>query len=304
MSEHEPLEAAPVVSESGVWGAIPNPFDEFGPGAGLRDLAHRAGSVLLLVVLTGWLAAFSLSQATSQEVALPALERAVVALTEVDGLLDLHAEELQDQAAAGPRIELPGYPLAVSVPSVAVTDSAGELDRVLLRDELVRRSALLLQAQGLEAFRDPNGVFASPSRFSSAGLMDQIIDGLAIDDHDRWSSFVSPLGYASLLLVAAVLLLGVGFGRLIRLGVAMLIAAALVIVPALLIRLTVGFVGDDDVIGDEARSIVRTLAGTPIRNALWLAAGGGAIAIPALALDHLFEGSERRAAADSAPRAE
>ena len=293
-----------MVTESGVWGAIPRAFDEFGPGAGLRDLAYAAASLLLVPALAGWLAALSIGQATSDAVALPALERAIVAITEIDGLLDLHAADLEEQASSAGRITLPGYPLDVTVPAAGVTTSTGDVDQAQLRAALLERSALLLHVQGTAAFQDPDGVPASPSRFSSAGLMDTLIDMLRDGRQERWTSLLGPFALVSLGLIAATLLLGVGFGRLTRVGVAMALAGALVLGPGLFLRLTIGFAGDDDAIGDEARSIARSLLRTPTRNALLIAAGGVAIAIPALVLDHLFEGSARRAAANAAPRDE
>ena len=73
MSKREPNAAAPVINESGTWGTIPNTFDEFGPGAGFRDLLSTGTGVLLFIVLTSWLTVLSLYQSTSQELALPSI---------------------------------------------------------------------------------------------------------------------------------------------------------------------------------------------------------------------------------------
>ena len=285
-----------MVSRGGPWDAIPDPFDEFSATAGVRDFAVAAASLLLAAVLTAWLAAFSLAQATTPEVALPAIRRAAIVITGIDGLIDVHAANLDEQASSGEPIILPSYPLDVSVLAGAVTGGDGALDRRLLRDALVERSTLLLREEGLAAFRDPEGDITAPSRFSSAGLIDQLIVRLRESEHERWSSLLTPLGYASLLLAAAVLLLGVGFGRLIRLGGAILVSGALVLAGALLVRFVIGLLGDDGALGDELRSIVNTLAGAPIRNGLLMVIGGAAILLPALALDRLFESSDRLAA--------
>ena len=284
-----------MVSRGGPWNVIPDPFDEFSATAGIRDFAFGAASLLLIAALTAWLSAFSLAQATTPETALPAIRRAVIVITGIDGLLDVHAADLDEQASSGDPITVPGYSLDVSVPAADAT-GAGALDRQLLRDEIVERSTLLIREQGLAAFRDPDGEVTAPSRFSSAGLMDQLIVRLGESEHERWSSLLTPLGYASLALAAAVLLLGVGFARLIRLGGAILISGALILVGALLIRFVFGLLGDDGAIGDEARAIANTLAGTPIRNGLLMLIGGLAIYLPAIALDRLFESSDRRAA--------
>ncbi len=293
---------APVVSRGGPWNAIPDPFDEFNATAGLRDFAFAAAALLLIVALAAWLSALSLAQATTPEAALPAVKRAAIVLTGVDSLLEAHAGNIEEQASAGGPIDVPGYPLNVSVPVADASTAAGAFDRRLLREAIVERSAALLRAEGLAAFREPGGAITPPSRFSGAGLLDQLITRLRESEHDRWSSLVTPLGYASLVLAAAVVLLGVGFGRLIRLGGAMLLAGALVLAGALLIRFVFGFLADDGAIGNEARSIMNTLAGAPIRNGLLLAMGGAAILLPAFALDRLFEGSDRRRARRAATR--
>lgn len=287
--------AAPVVSEGGPWDALPNPFEEFGPGAGLRDWAHAVASALLVAALAAWLAVLSLAQVTSEAIARPALERAVVALTEVDALLAVHADEVRERAAGGGAVTLPGFPLAVSVPASAVADEGGAFSLARLRGELVARGVRLLRAEGGAAFRDPAGAPVATARLSSAGLTRQLAEELSAPRHQRWRGLVAAPGYASLVLAAAVLVLGVGFGRLSRVGAAMLSAGALVLAAALLVRVGVGFAGGDDALATEARAIVRALAGAPIRNALWLAAGGAAIALPAAALGRLFETAERRA---------
>lgn len=285
-----------MVSRGGPWDAIPDPFDEFSATAGLRDFAFGAAGVLLALALTAWLSALTLAQVTTPEAALPAITRAAIVITGVDDLLDVHAEHLAEQAAAGEPLVVPGYPLDIAVPTAEAMTADGAFDPGLLRDALVERSALLLREDGLAAFLDPDGDALAPSRFSSAGLIDQLIVRLRESEHERWTSLVTPLGYVSLALAAAVLLLGVGFGRLTRLGSAAAVAGALVLIGALLLRFVFGFLGDDGPIGDEARAIAGTLAGAPIRNGLLMLIGGGAILLPAYGLDRLFESSNRRAA--------
>jgi hypothetical protein len=255
----------------------------------VRDVARWVAAVALAVALAGWLAALSASQATSAETALPALERAIVVLSEIDGLLELHGETIAEQVGAGGEVELPGFPLDVRVPA-AEAEGPSEL-----RAALLAAGAALVRVEGSAAFHDSEGAPADTSRFSSAGLMQAVIDGLTAERHDRWAGLVAPLGVLSALFGVAVLLLGVGLGRLSRLGVVVAVAAVLVLVPAVALRVGLGFVGEDDVVGDEARAIARSLAGGGVRNALWLAAAGLAIAVPAVVVDRLLQGSERRA---------
>ncbi len=279
------------------WPEAPATFDEFAPGAGLRDVVGWVAAIAFAVVLAAWVAALSAAQSTSEQAALPALERAIVALTEIDGLLELHAEAIAEQASAGDEVRVPGFPLDVRVPAA----EAGDL--TALRTAVLAGGAALVRVEGSAAFHDPEGAPADASTLSSAGLMQALIDGLTEDRYDRWAGFVRPLGLLSVLLGAAVLVLGVGFGRFVRLGTVLVLAAVVVAVPAIALRVGLGFVGDDDFLGDEARAIAQSLARGPVRNALWLAGAGVAIALPAALLDRLFEGSERRRPGPSPARA-
>ena len=288
MSARRPLPPIdPHPDEDEEWGEVSPGITEFAPGSGIRDILGWIAALLLLVSLAGWLAAYSATQATSEEAALPALERAVVVLTEVDALIELHSADLAAQVAAGERVEVPGYPLDVQVPaSQAQTPPA-------LRASLLAESAMVLRTHGSGAFADPGGDLPAVSRLSSAGLMQAVIDGLNVARHDRWAGYVSPLGTAGAVLAAVSLVLAVGLGRFVRLGAVAIGAAALVIVPTVALRVGVGFVGEDDVIGNEAREIAQSLLGGGVRNALWLAVAGLAILVPAALLDRVFLDSER-----------
>ena len=297
MSARRPPPIEPHPDEAEEWGETSPGFAEFSPGSGIRDALGWIAAVLLMLTLAGWLAAYSAAQATSEEAALPALERAVVVLTELDGLLEVHNADIAAQVAAGERVEVPGYPLDVRVaPSQAQTPSA-------LRASVLAESALLLRTQGSGAFADPSGDPPAVSRFSSAGLMQAVIDGLSAARHDRWAGYVSPLGTASAILAAVSLLFAVGLGRFVRLGAVAFAAAALVIVPTVALRVSVGFVGADDLIGNEAREIAQSLLGGGVRNAFWLAVAGLAILVPAAVLDRVFLDSERPRLLTRRPRA-
>ncbi|MYD65527.1 MAG: hypothetical protein F4X26_06050 [Chloroflexi bacterium] len=298
MSARRPLPPIdPHPSEDEEWGETSPGFAEFSPGSGIRDALGWIAAVLLMLTLAGWLAAYSAAQATSEEAALPALERAVVVLTEIDGLLEIHGADLAAQVAAGERVELPGYPLDVRVAaSQAQTPSA-------MRASLLAESAALLRTQGSGAFADPSGDLPVVSRLSSAGLMQAVIDGLSAARHDRWAGYVRPLGLASAALAAVSLLFAVGLGRFVRLGSVAVAAAVLVVVPTVALRVSIGFVGEDDLIGNEAREIARALLGGGVRNALWLAVAGLGILVPAAVLDRVFLDSERPRLLTRRPRA-
>ena len=299
MSRRGPLPPIdPHPSEDEDWGEASPGFGEFALGSGIRDVLAWIAALLLTLTLAAWLAAYSAAQATSEEAALPALQRAITVLTEVDALLDVHGPDIAAQVGAGRAVDIPGYPLDVQVPaSEASTPSA-------LRSNLLARSAALVRAEGSGSFADPAGDPPSVARLSSGGVMQAVIDGLSATRHDRWAGYVSPLGGLSALLAALGLLLAVGVGRFVRLGAVAVAAAALVIVPTVALRVGVGFVGEDDVVGNEAREIARSLLGGSMHNALWLAAAGLAILVPAALLDRVFLDSERPRLLTRRPRAD
>jgi len=299
VSARQPLPPIdPHPSEDEDWAETSPGFGEFAPGSGIRDVLAWIAALLLTLTLAAWLAAYSAAQATSEEAALPALERAIVVLTGVDGLLDIHGAEIAGQVGEGNAVEVPGYPLDVQVPASEASTPAR------LRSNLLARSAALLRAEGSGVFADPTGEPPLVSRLSSGGLMQAVIDGLSTARHDQWAGYVSPLGGLSVLLAAFGLLLAVGVGRFVRLGAVAVAAAALVIVPTVALRVGVGFVGEDDLIGIEAREIAQSLLGTGVRNALWLAAAGIAIVVPAALLDRVFLDSERPRLLRRRPRAD
>ena len=290
MSAREPLPAIPPhQSAPDDWRESSPGFTEFAPGAGIRDVAGWVVTVLLTLTLAGWLAAYSASQATSDAAALPALERAIAVLTEIDGLLGTHSTNIAEQVRTGEEVTVPGYPLDVSVPAAqAATPPA-------LRASVLAQSAALVRTEGSAVFHHPEGDLPAVSRLSSAGVMQALLNGLSADRHARWAGYVSPLAAVSALLAALALLFAVGVGRFVRLGAVAVAAAALVIVPVVAMRVGIGFVGEDDVIGNEARAIASALLAGGIRNALWLAAAGLAIVAPAAVLDRVFLDSERPA---------
>ena len=298
MRERDPLPPiAPPRFGDDDWRGTPPGLGEFAPGAGLRDVAGWIAAALLALALAGWIAALSAAQATSEEAALPALERAVAVLAEIDGLLGVHAAAVAGEAARGGEVALPGFPLDVRAPAAEAASPRR------LRAALLAEAAALVRAEGSAAFRDEDGDAPSVPRLTSAGLMRELLDGLAASGHERWSGYVTPLGALSALLAAVALLLAVGLGRFVRLGAVAIAAAALVLAPTAALWFGLGFVGGDDAVGEEARALARALLGGVFRNALWLAGAGLAVAVPAAILDRVFEDSPRLARAPRAPDA-
>lgn len=301
---------APVATERGMLGQ-PRPaleaLEAAADGAGRRFLVWLLGA-LLAGAAALWIATLSVAQATDEEVALPALERGVAALTDLEGLLDQHLEAVQEQADSGAeRLVLPAYVVRdVTVEAGDVTNAGGTVDRALLRDKLLRISALRVYTRGVDAFRQSDETPERASRLSVSGGIRALLDGLSSDNHGAAVVWLWPLGAVCLALAAALLALGRDFGRFVALGVVLVVAAAPVLLAGVAARLALGFVDGStatgtalppgDVVVDEFTAIGRQLAGLPIRNALWLAAAGVAIALPAALLGALFDRSVRRPA--------
>ena len=305
---------APVATERGMLGE-PRPvleaLESAADGAGRRFVVWLLGA-LLAGAAALWIVTLSVAQATDEEVALPALERAVAALTDLEGLLDQHLEAVQEQADSGAeKLVLPAYVVRdAAVPTASVTNAGGTVDRVLLRDALLSTSARLVYTRGVDAFRQSDEAPERASRLSVSGGVRALLDGLSSDNHGAAVVWLWPVGVVCLALAAALLALGRDFGRFVALGVVLVAAAAPVLLAGVAARFALGFVDGSeatvtalppgDAVIDEFTAMGRQLAGLPIRNALWLAAAGVAIALPAALLGALFDRSVRRPASGEA----
>ncbi len=296
--QFDPIPPAAVATERGIIGEPRPPiFDDFDdPAGGFRIAAIWLFGLLLAGAIAAWLTVFSASQATSEEVALPALERGVTSLTDLDALLDVQRDALAAQASAGDTVTLPGFPLRdVDVPTSAVTPD-GTLDVTLLRDALLDRSARRIYTRGVAAFEGGEEIAVDASVLSAAGGIKTLLNLLSSDNHSAASFWLWPLGATALALGALLLATGSGFGRLIALGVAMVVGAAPVLIGGYALRLGLTMLAPDsgDPVVDEFVAIARQLTSLPIRNAMWTAGAGLAIVVPVAIVNAMFENSVRR----------
>ncbi len=293
--------AAAVATEHGMIGTPPAPplerFDD--PGGGARRMAAWLIAVLLAAAVALWLVVLSASQATSEAIALPAIERGIVALTGLDALIEVQGEQLAAQAAAGEAVSVGGFPVReIAIPAGEVTVD-GEFDRERLREAVLSLSARRVYASGVAAFEGGEEIAAEASMFSFAGGIKTLLEALSSDNHSTASVWLWPLGAACLVLGALLLAAGAGFGRFIALGVVLIVAAVPVALGSLALRLAVDVAapGGGDLIVDEFVAIARQFAALPLRNALWTLGGGVAILAPSMVLNALFDRSFRRPAA-------
>ena len=305
----EPAEAppaAPVATERGMFGTPPAPFIAYDDpdSGGLRRVALWVLALAFAATVSGWLVLLSAAQATSEPVALPLHERAVAALTEIDALLDLHVETLQQQADTGAeRLAVPGYPVRdATVAAERVIDASGDIDRDLLRAELLATSARLVYARGVDAFGEIPGeqdeAPVAPRLLSRSGGMRAMLDWLTSGRHSTAVVLLWPLGLAALVLGGLVVWTARGFGRFIAPGLALVAAAVPLLAGVLAMRLALSFVagGPDDELFDAFVTLARELTRLPLHNALWTAGAGLAVVLPAALLDALFARSVRRPA--------
>jgi len=288
---------APVVTEEGTFGTLPEDLDAtLGEGGWARPFVARLALAGFVVVAVAWVYAVSAAQATSREVALPALARTVAALSEVDGLLALHRPDIAvagASRAADPaaRVALPGFPVPdATLTAIEARDANADAQRALL----LSRAAGVLYDGGAGALLVEDGTAADAGLFSTEGATRRLIAALSSSNHRALGALVWPLGAVALVLGAAAVALGRGFARFVALGGALLVTAALAAAVALALRWTAETLGDDgSVLAAELTAVVAEVAWTPARHARWLAAAGLAIAIPALLLAAVFGGIRR-----------
>jgi hypothetical protein len=251
---------APVVSES-MARAMARP--EGRGRAGLAAfVAMLAGGALALA-----LAVASFAQVSSEPVAREAHEAGIVAITEVDALIALHASELQAQLDEGAaRVTLPGYPV---------------LEVARFREALVASSAALVYERGASALREPEG--ASVGGSLTLRGVEATLDWLTRERHSWGRMALWPLGAISALLVLVALGSARGLGRLVALGGALAWAGVLVVAATLLVRSRVGGTADgvEGSMATEYARIWRTLLDVPLENGLIALVLGAALAIPA-----------------------
>jgi hypothetical protein len=258
------------------------PWSEFdGRESGWGEVARWLITALLALALALWLGVLANAQATSDEAAQPALERAIASLTEIDALMAIHDDDL---ATTDGDIELPGFPVDVRADAAAVQTSNGAIDPVRLRAELLQAAAAQARSEGIAAFHDPEGTPIDTTATSSAGLMRRLVDELRVSRHDRWAGLTAPLLVVVAMLVLVLVWLGRGATRLVHFGVAALAAGVIVVAVAMALRLGLAFVGGDDPVGDEARAIIDDLVGAHLRNGFVAVIAGLVLFVPAIAL--------------------
>lgn len=275
---------APVVTDEGVFGRLPDrqrAFREYQRQERPWGEPWTRLSATLLALTGGiWLLFFSASEATSAEVARPALESITDTLVGLPDLLELHATEI---SAASGAAEVPGYPLPVTIPADEV--SAGP-ER--WREVVLEQSSAILYAEGPDAFA-PDGGAGGGGTFSTTGGTKLLMGNLTAARHDGLQFLLWPLGIAALVGALGVVAMGSSFGRYVTLGIATAAAGLPAIVLGVLAWLLVAFVGSDgSALAETSHRVAADLAWLPIQNGLTLLFAGFLVALAARLMGAVF----------------
>ncbi|MDA1002940.1 MAG: hypothetical protein O3B31_06270, partial [Chloroflexi bacterium] len=221
---------APVVTDAGTFGTLPDDrsLPDLGGDSWLRGIAARFVMLALTVVALTWLLALSAHQATGRVAAIPAIERGVAALTEIDALLVIHQEAIaaagESRASEpGARVAVPGFP----IPDASLTaEEARDLAPADQRALVLALAAEAVYARGVDAFLVEGGTPVGTTALSTEGLARRLLATLTASTHDRIGGWLSLLGMVAVALAVVLVLLGHGFARFGALAVPLLVAAA------------------------------------------------------------------------------
>lgn len=282
---------APVITDEGAFGRLPPVPDARGRAPRPRSRVRRAAAQLALVA-AAWVLVLAAAHITSRAAAVPALARILAALTDVEGLLTAREQAVRAAATAGSpaggAVVVPGFP----VPSATLTAAVARTGtRAEWREVLLTAGASALYEHGLAAFA-PEGAGTEGGLLSTAANTAFLIEALAASRHGVATAAAVALGLGVLALAARVVRLDPGgaatdgASRFVAVGLALIAAgalAALVALGAVTALAAAGLIGASP-LGDEVWAVARTLAWTPLRDAMYLAAAGAVIALPAAAV--------------------
>lgn len=285
--------AAPVVTDEGVYGTLPDRqqvFHEYRrQERPWRDTLVRVTGMVLAVAAGLWLVALSGTEATSEEAARPALESLVETMVGLPALLELHEDTIRD--ATGDAV-VPGYPLPVTIPGDEVAEGPARWREVIL-DE----SSALLYADGPGVFGESEGA----GTFSTSGGTRLLMDNLTESRNGSFGFLVWPLGIVAVVAAIGIVVVGSSFGRFVALGLATAAAGIPAVVVGVLAWMVVTFVGSDgSALAEEAHGIASDVAWLPLRNGLTLIAAGLTVALGARVVGAVFPARPVRVAREEA----
>ena len=220
---------------------------------------------LLILDIGVLLFVLSLANVTAQGPAKRSLGHGLAILTEVDALLDDHFEALRQEASESDEpLTLPDVPIAVSFTPQEVRAAGREEFRALL----LSRWAEQVYDNGLSVLQEDRK--AEVSSLSTQGLVRTGMDFLRPAPHRVLGIltivFATAAGVLALGLVAATR----GYGRLVALGLSVLLAATPFLITAVAVRFIFRLSADsvDEYLAREFLRLGQELTWAPIRNGL------------------------------------
>jgi hypothetical protein len=233
--------------------------------------------VLLLTLL-------ALSNMTAEGPAERALGQSVAILTDIDTYLDEHYGALHEDAqeAGAASLELPDFPITITVAGIEVTERSREEFRALV----LARAAVRLRDEGTSAFRDASSD-AEVDPTSPEGAVDAGLDLLRATPHNVFASLTFATAAIAVLLTAALALSTSGTTRHYWIGLTVFSAAALFLIVAVALRfmLRVAADGTDDEMTREFLKLAQEMDWASIRNGIIMSAGTALALVASVALD-------------------
>jgi len=282
---------APVVTHEGVYGTLPRPSrtlrDYQYRERGARETWSRVAGILFALIAATWLGLYSISQATSETVALPAISRTVETLTSLSQLLVLQEEAIRE-STDDPHTVFGFEVTGVTLSREEISDGNPATWHTLLLDRTAQ--AIYTEGPGVLSL---TGTQEGAGTFSTPGGARRLMTTLSESNHTLASALLYPLAIAALVTLAATFVLGTAFARFQTVGFALLVAATPTIVLAVL---AIGFLNfvigtDGSALATQTHQIASDIARTPLRNGLTVFVAGLLIAIPARILGAVFGSS-------------
>ena len=236
--------------------------------------SHLAAG-LFAIALFLFVASLSMYEMTRPDRAQTLLATGIASLTDIDQTLTENIPTLREEAraSADPSLEMPGYPLPVTLSRVEALTA----DTATIRALVLDRSAKLVYATGLDAF-DETGE-QSADLFSISTVIRELVGFLTGDVHDRarWVALVGLI--VATVLGAATLALNRGFSRFTSFGLAVLLASA----PGYFLARGGSYLidrfGSSDAFVIDLQSTVQAMLDVPERNFLITGSLGLIIAV-------------------------
>lgn len=242
-----------------------------------RNVTKWIVGLALFLVFLGFLVALQAFQATTEGTSERTLRRALAVVSEVDLLLERHYEDLRERAdAADPNetLELQDFPVRVPL----TPDEVRAQSRDELRATLLERGADLLYEDGTGAMRAESSE-GDVAVFSFGGSFDRTLNLMREDVHLATGVLMAVLGGIALFLAVLLALATRGFGRVVALGIVALASSAVLLVVALLVRLSAVTDDGDEYVRSEFIDIAHEVTWLPIRNGAILVVVAAVVAV-------------------------